>query len=225
MSLLDKKRLYEACSEVGIEVPETRLLSARLGDREAGGIADELGYPVILKPRTQAYLSGGIKGFIVDDPREFAKQRSRFHRLVQFNAAIRARYPDLAEPMVQRYYSSAETDTLSVAGFVGCKSEFVARGAGKVLQRPRKVGIGLCFESRETEGPLLTGSGRGGGCALDVAVAVRRSRHERRLGTALRVQALLQHAHHEAKSAWRQAACANARRLPFSFTRWRESGW
>jgi D-aspartate ligase len=156
MSLLDKKRLYEACSEVGIEVPETRLLSARLGDGEAGDIADELGYPVILKPRTQAYLSGGIKGFIVDDPREFAKQRSRFHRLVQFNAAIRARYPDLAEPMVQRYYSSAETDTVSVAGFVGCKSEFVARAAGKILQRPRKVGIGLCFESRETEEPLLT---------------------------------------------------------------------
>jgi predicted ATP-grasp superfamily ATP-dependent carboligase len=38
-----------------------------------------------------------------------------------------------------------------VSGFVTKDGQFVARAAMKVLQRPRKVGIGLCFEGRVVE--------------------------------------------------------------------------
>jgi len=57
--------------------------------------------------------------------------------------------------MVQEYLTVAETNIFSVSGFVTKEGEIMARAAMKVLQRPRKVGIGLCFEGRPIEEPLL----------------------------------------------------------------------
>jgi predicted ATP-grasp superfamily ATP-dependent carboligase len=153
ITLLDKKRLHDACAsaDVGIEVPETHALG------EAGAddpIADRLRYPVLLKPRTQVFLESGIKGFIVHDKAELATELARFRQLVAFNRVLTDRHPDIAEPMVQEYLTAAETCIFSVSGFVGKDGSIVARAAMKVLQRPRKVGIGLCFEGRAIE-PVL----------------------------------------------------------------------
>jgi D-aspartate ligase len=57
--------------------------------------------------------------------------------------------------MLQEYLSAAETQIFSVSGFVGRDGEIIARGAMKVLQRPRKVGIGLCFEGRKVDDELV----------------------------------------------------------------------
>jgi predicted ATP-grasp superfamily ATP-dependent carboligase len=57
--------------------------------------------------------------------------------------------------MVQEYLTAAETSIFSVSGFVDEKGEIVSRSAMKVLQRPRKVGIGLCFEGRAPEEVLV----------------------------------------------------------------------
>jgi D-aspartate ligase len=147
IGLLDKKRLYDACQDVALEAPETRVLNEP-------SIVDELRYPVLLKPRTQAYLKGGIKGFIVRDRAELASQLARFRKLVAFDSTITVRYPDIAAPLVQEYRPVAESNILSISGFVADDGQLVARAAMKVLQRPRKVGIGLCFEGREIEEPL-----------------------------------------------------------------------
>ncbi len=148
ITLLDKKRLHDACAEVGIEVPETHALG------EAGvenPVVEKLRFPVLLKPRTQVFLEGGIKGFIAKDKTELASELARFRELVRYNRILTDRHPDIAEPMVQEYLTAAETNIYSLSGFVTEKGDFVARSAMKVLQRPRKVGIGLCFEGRPIE--------------------------------------------------------------------------
>jgi D-aspartate ligase len=149
-TLLDKKRLHDACSSVGIEVPET------LGLAELPGIDSTVmrtqKFPVLLKPRTQVYLTSGIKGFIAHDHVELGSELQRFRELVSFDPILTTRHPDIAEPMVQEYLTAAETSIFSVSGFVDESGAIVARGAMKVLQRPRKVGIGLCFEGRSLEG-------------------------------------------------------------------------
>lgn len=145
IALLDKKRLHEACAEVGIDVPPTT------DERGAGALAR----PVLVKPRTQVFLESGIKGFIANDDTELASELARFKALVRFAPVLTARHPDIGEPMVQEYLTAAETSIFSVSGFVREDGRIVTRAAMKVLQRPRKVGIGLCFESRAVERPLV----------------------------------------------------------------------
>ncbi len=153
ITLLDKKRLHEVCAEpdVAIDVPETHVLG-ELGAESP--LAKELRYPVLLKPRTQVFLESGIKGFIVQDKTTLASELARYKSLVAFNRVLTERHPDVADPMVQEYLTAAETSIFSVSGFVAKDGSIVARAAMKVLQRPRKVGIGLCFEGRAIE-PVL----------------------------------------------------------------------
>lgn len=154
IALLDKKRLHEACAhpDVGIDVPVTHTLGAAGAD---AALVDSLRYPVLLKPRTQVFLESGIKGFIVPDAAALASELARFRQLVRFNPVLTGQHPDIAEPMVQEYLAAAETRIFSVSGFVAADGAIVARASMKVLQRPRKVGIGLCFEGREMEPALL----------------------------------------------------------------------
>jgi predicted ATP-grasp superfamily ATP-dependent carboligase len=148
ITLLDKKRLHDACADVGIDVPETHLLGEAGADSK---IVRGLRWPALLKPRTQVFLESGIKGFIVRDRKQLAAELRRFRHLMRFHDVLTSHHPDLAEPMVQEYLTAAETSIFSVSGFVTKSGELVARAAMKVLQRPRKVGIGLCFEGRPTE--------------------------------------------------------------------------
>jgi D-aspartate ligase len=151
-TLLDKKRLHEACADVGIEVPVTLGLDDIASESKS---ARSVPFPVLLKPRTQVYLTSGIKGFIAHDRRELDAELARFRELVAFDPVLTRRHPDIAEPMLQEYLTAAETNIFSVSGFVSADGSIVARGAMKVLQRPRKVGIGLCFEGRLVEQPLV----------------------------------------------------------------------
>jgi predicted ATP-grasp superfamily ATP-dependent carboligase len=153
ITLLDKKRLHEACLAVGIEVPDTHALGALPIEST---LMRSLPFPILLKPRTQVYLKSGIKGFIAHDHVELAAELQRFRELVDFDPVLTARHPDIAEPMIQEYLPAAETGIFSVSGFVGHDGQIVARGAMKVLQRPRKVGIGLCFEGRSSTSSRLS---------------------------------------------------------------------
>lgn len=151
ITLLDKARLHAACAEVGIEVPETH----ELGPAGASDpIVDGLRFPVLLKPRTQIFMEGGVKGIIVEKREQLAAELDRYTSTARFNRALTDKHPDIARPMVQEYLQAAETNIFSVSGFVTRSGEMVVRAAMKVLQRPRKVGIGLCFEGRPIEKEL-----------------------------------------------------------------------
>jgi predicted ATP-grasp superfamily ATP-dependent carboligase len=151
-TLLDKKRLHDAAKRVGIDVPTTLAL-ADIGVEST--MVKSVPFPVLLKPRTQVYLKSGIKGFIAHDHHELSDELKRFQELVAFDQVLKDRHPDVSEPMLQEYLTAAETSIFSVSGFVTIDGDIVARGAMKVLQRPRKVGIGLCFEGRPVEQVLV----------------------------------------------------------------------
>jgi predicted ATP-grasp superfamily ATP-dependent carboligase len=154
LALLDKKRLHDACAhpDVGIDVPVTHALGAA---GMASSVVDSLRYPVLLKPRTQVFLQSGIKGFIVSNKDQLGHELEHYRSLASFHRVLTEREPDIQEPMVQQYLTAAETNIFSVSGFVSKDGSIVARAAMKVLQRPRKVGIGLCFEGREVDTRLV----------------------------------------------------------------------
>jgi D-aspartate ligase len=48
--------------------------------------------------------------------------------------------------MLQRYHAEAMVDTYSLAGFIDETGDvFIVRAARKIFQRPRRLGVGLCF--------------------------------------------------------------------------------
>ncbi len=152
LSLLDKKRLFSLGSELGIDMPKTWYAET---DQDLLSLAQrEATFPLLIKPRTQIYLESGIKGSLIGSRDELAGALVRYHALVRFNRVLTDRHPDIDRPMLQAYHKAAETSIFSVSGYVD-REHLVSRSAMKILQRPRKIGIGLCFEEREPEQRII----------------------------------------------------------------------
>jgi D-aspartate ligase len=149
MRLLDKGRLLEDARAVGISTPETWLPASR---RDAERIAREISGPILVKPRSQLSVRTLSKG-IVTDPGASARL-AEYDRLTAQTAQdteFARRYPEAMLPMFQRYHPEGMTAIYSLSGFRDISGKHVAMlGARKVLQRPRRLGVGLCFE----EAPL-----------------------------------------------------------------------
>jgi predicted ATP-grasp superfamily ATP-dependent carboligase len=151
LTLLDKKRLSDACAHVGIDTPRTLYAET---DADLPRVKKETPYPVLIKPRTQIFLETGIKGSMVHSEGELDAELARYKQLVRFNPILTDKHPDISRPLFQEYLTAAETSIFSMSGFVTREGELFARASMKVLQRPRKVGIGLCFEGRPIEPAL-----------------------------------------------------------------------
>jgi predicted ATP-grasp superfamily ATP-dependent carboligase len=143
-TLLNKKRLFKACHEVGLESPETVFPETeRDVEREARNVT----FPVLLKPQTQILFERHIKGERVADPEALL---SRYHEFVRSNPYGRHLLdydPAVQSPMIQRFHSEASENIYSISGFVDEQGRHALRAAVKVLQKPRKLGVGLCFEA------------------------------------------------------------------------------
>lgn len=144
--VLDKKKLIEAALEVGLDVPQTWFPTTSSEVERAAAEADA---PVLIKPRTQAFLTTHLKGSVV--PRGPALVRRAYEKFVReqtYSAPIASSMPEVTLPMLQRYHPEAATGIDSISGFRDREGRHLALlGATKVLQRPRTLGIGLCFES------------------------------------------------------------------------------
>ncbi len=151
LTLLDKKRLSEACAAALIDTPRTLYAE---DDGDLARVRKETTYPLLIKPRTQIFLDGGIKGAMVQAETDLDAELARYMQLVHFNAVLTDKHPDIVRPLFQEYLTAAETSIFSMSGFVTKEGELFARASMKVLQRPRKVGIGLCFEGRAIEHAL-----------------------------------------------------------------------
>jgi hypothetical protein len=138
LHVLDKGRLYQACKAVDIQTPETWFPT----DDNVERLADTIQFPVLIKPRTQVLSRTRTKGLVVND------------KLVLGEAYRAFRKRHGGRPLLQAFYRSA-LGIRSVSGFCGPNGEnFVARAAQKVLQWPRKVGVGICFEDTTLD-PIL----------------------------------------------------------------------
>jgi D-aspartate ligase len=155
--LLDKKALHDHCAAVGIDVPETRFPAS---EEEAIAAGQEVGFPLVLKPRTQVQFDSHGKGLLLEEPGDLV---SRIRDLVagnHYGARIRRHHPDIVWPMMQRFYPGARENIYGLSGYADGAGEIVAvRAARKILQRPRKLGIGLCFEEAPVDEGLVAGIG------------------------------------------------------------------
>lgn len=144
LQLLDKKALYETCTELGIPTLPTTF---PIDVNEALEQAKAVGFPMLLKPRTQVFLTTRCKGIYIDTFEELAHEYPQFFLANPFHPPLRARVPGIERPMLQAFRPNAASNIYSISGFIGRGSQGVAaRAAIKVLQRPRRLGVGLCFE-------------------------------------------------------------------------------
>jgi predicted ATP-grasp superfamily ATP-dependent carboligase len=145
VSLLDKRRLYAACGEVGIDIPETLFPDS---PSAFAALRGQVHLPTLIKPRTQMLLDSKLKGRVVRSAQELEPEYHRFRLENVYREAILAFDPSISWPMLQRYHPEATVDTYSLSGFIDRTGEvFVVRAARKVFQRPRRLGVGLCFVS------------------------------------------------------------------------------
>lgn len=152
--LLNKRRLFEAGQQVGLRLPRTWFPES---EADLDRVAQEARFPVLLKPTTQILYSTHVKGHPVSEASQLAEEYRTFSRdgyadmLVRFDPAV-------SRPMVQEFHPEAAEGIYSLSGFVDETGElFEVRGAMKVLQRPRRLGVGVCFESAPVHSELAEG--------------------------------------------------------------------
>lgn len=145
LSLLDKRRLYAIARSVGLEVPDTWFPET---DAEVERLAREIPMPVLIKPRTQILFRTHSKGAIVRERSQLSSTYRDFVRGARFGRALLDHVPDAAQAMIQSYVDGAGDNIYLVSGFVDESGSLkAARSAVKIFQRPRSLGIGVCFES------------------------------------------------------------------------------
>lgn len=153
MCVLDKGLLRQHARAVGIETPETWFPQSA---QEADRIAREVGGQIVAKPRSQLCASSGAKGMLINSA--VTDRGSIYDRLFRYfglSNAFTKRFPEMAMPMLQRYYPESAKEIYSLSGFRDMSgSHVVMRGSTKILQLPRRLGIGLCFEETEVNPQL-----------------------------------------------------------------------
>lgn len=153
-TVLIKSRFSAACASIGQAVPDTRTptdLGTALND------ARELGYPLILKPKSHIVVGTAERGALIHDEREL-RQCFRRYEPTQGQAALAQEYPELLWPILQRYVPSARSRVYSVSGFKDVDQGIVAAALSyKREQWPVDVGTSTVQVSSGDEQILNAG--------------------------------------------------------------------
>jgi len=145
--ILNKGELFRCCQALGVDSPETWIPST---DEERQQLADTLEYPVLIKPKTQAGMIVNMKGALCRSRNELLAAFETLKNRFPYRQDLLDYDPDLVNVMVQKFYPEAAEHIYSLAGFFDAKNDiYVLRASEKTLQIPLKIGVGLCFESRE----------------------------------------------------------------------------
>ena len=153
-SLLDKSRLYALAERLGIDTPRTFMPAGEEAVREVGRELERHdGYPVIVKPRTQASMAVKRKGDVVHTTPQLLRAVEALRGATVSDPQFLEHAPaDIRWPLVQEYRPEAQHQTYSIAGFIDREGVVsAARASAKVFQIPVTVGVGVAFEGR----PLL----------------------------------------------------------------------
>ena len=146
--LLNKRLLAENAASVGLLTPRTFFPTSL---EDIPSIAREAKFPVLVKPTTQVMYGPRTKGFFVEHARDLQPVYARLSR-EPYGKALREFDPSALFPMVQEFHAAAAArGVYSIAGYAREQRIVASRAARKVLQWPRRLGIGVCFE----EAPLL----------------------------------------------------------------------
>jgi predicted ATP-grasp superfamily ATP-dependent carboligase len=153
MRILDKGQLLDHARAVGIDAPDTWLPKSR---KDVERIAREAGGALLVKPRTQVSVRDHTKGALCrPGAKALLAEYDRFVGQGAFGTEIGRLFPEATQPMIQTYHPEATEAIYSLSGFRDSSGKHVALlGARKVLQRPRRLGIGLCFDSAPVDADL-----------------------------------------------------------------------
>jgi D-aspartate ligase len=151
-TLLNKRRLADACQRVGLDTPK---VWAPESESDLASVAREAPFPIMIKPVTQILFESRSKGAVVRDRKELVERYRRFSRQ-RYGQAIRAFDPHVNRPLLQEYFPEAAEGIYNLSGFIeeGARS-LAVRASVKVLQHPRHLGVGLCFEDAPVKPELV----------------------------------------------------------------------
>ena len=139
---LFKSRFHAAMARIGFPSPLTRTPTSVA---EALTMAEEISYPVVLKPRSHAGI-GVRRGVVVRSAADLEATFRPFP-LAWGQDAVLAEDPDLALPLLQHYHELGTIDVVSVSGYLGRDGAIQAlTHSRKVSQSPRRLGVGTMFE-------------------------------------------------------------------------------
>ena len=148
MCILDKGLLIKHARAVGIDTPQTWFPQS--GD-EAETILRDVGGMLVAKPRSQLAVRTAVKGTLINAAA--GNGRAEYDELLRQTAhdhPFAKRFPEATMPMLQRYHPEAMKKIYSLSGFRDISgAHVIMRAAHKVLQRPRQLGVGLCFEEAD----------------------------------------------------------------------------
>ena len=151
--ILNKQRLYEACARVGIDYPETWYPR---GDAEVRELATTIRVDVMVKPKSQIQLDSKTKGSVVPRGGSVVDSYSSFMRYNHYGSKIAAHDADVVWPMLQAYHSSHTHRIYTLAGFTDLTGRPpLIRASTKLVQRPRNMGVGVCFEAADVDSGLV----------------------------------------------------------------------
>lgn len=151
--LLNKRLLAERAQRAGLLTPRTWFPSS---PEDLEQVALEATFPVLVKPVTQVLHGTHSKGIWVGS----RVQLDAIYRLMAddyYGQPLRDYDASAAMPMVQEFLPQAPTSIYTIAGYARDGRIIAARGARKLLQWPRRLGIGLCFEEAPLHEDLLAG--------------------------------------------------------------------
>jgi D-aspartate ligase len=151
--LLNKVTLYEEAVAAGLAVPRA-WFPERVDDLDA--CRREARFPVVIKPRTQVLFRTQSKGHYVEHPDELPKRYASFAQQRHAEGLLKLD-PAAALPLVQEFHREAARGIYCISGYAHEGQLFGLQGARKVLQQPRRLGIGLCFEEAAVLPALAAG--------------------------------------------------------------------
>jgi predicted ATP-grasp superfamily ATP-dependent carboligase len=158
LRVLDKKSLYAAAREAGLPTPETWFPES---DADVARIAREAPFPLLIKSRTQVLSRTHTKGVIVKEPGALVGSYREFVASSRYGKPLLERFPDAVQAMIQTYLPTAANRIHMLASFLDrTGSLFASRAAVKILQRPRTLGVGLCFEGAALNPDVVAGARR-----------------------------------------------------------------
>ena len=112
---------------------------------EALQLADTIGYPVLLKPRSHVGV-GAHRGVVARSRDELGRAYQPYPVGAAHGAALR-HVPGLSKPMLQKYFEPGTADVISLSGCLGLGGELLAlQSTRKVAQSPPRFGVGMLFE-------------------------------------------------------------------------------
>ncbi|MCX6127963.1 MAG: hypothetical protein NTX25_02730 [Proteobacteria bacterium] len=149
-TLLNKRLLADLASECGIKSPE---LVAPDTEESLSQILNQLEGSWMLKPSTQIGLEIGYKGEFLDNNRRL-EHFQEFRKKLRYRQSIIAQDQQVTWPIIQRFYPSAQDSIVSIAGYRHRDGQMTCLSAKKLMQFPRKFGVGICFEELMPE-PIL----------------------------------------------------------------------